>query len=313
MLKDERKLISPKVSNTMNNMASFRNSIENVYLGNGLRGRLASGYISMKSTSSKESELAMRHVRSIKSRVAFDPSWMEDFDEYDAKLLGHGSSAIVLAVSDKLAIKLFAEGSKQTRDLDREHTIFLLLNASERSPNIVQFFGRWERGIVLERGSMTLRQRLRLGDVTAELQDRWILESSRGLAFLHLKGVLHGDFGSQNILIDAHDNAKICDFAGSKMGDQEAWVRYQVRNQHPKYEGRQPTIATEIFALGSVIFEIITSQAPYETLSDSAVQKRFQEGRFPLESIGRPEMRKVVEGCWKGTYVKVLDICDDLY
>jgi serine/threonine protein kinase len=159
---------------------------------------------------------------------------------------------------------------------------------------------------------MTLQQRLRLGDVAFELQDQWMLEVCEGMQFLHGKGVIQGDVGSQNILLDAEAHAKICDFAGSMIDGKDAWISYQVRNQHPKYMGKQPCVESDIFALGSVIFEIVTGRAPYEELSDSSVLCKFRDGEFPVDRINRHDIMRIVESCWKGEYVKVSEVIEDL-
>lgn len=237
---------------------------------------------------------------------------MRDFDDYDAQLVCLGGSAAVLAINAKFVIKLFADGPKPARDLYRELQIFEELDVAERSPYIVQFLGQWDTGIVLERLEMTLRHRLNRPNVTIESEDQWISEVCLGIEFLHSKNILHGDVGCQNILIDSRGHAKLCDFAGSKIGNENAWVRYQVRNQHPEYLGDQPTVETEIFALGSVIFEIASHRPPYEKLLDSAVQKKYEAEDFPLEEIPRTAVREIVEGCWKSTYVQVSEICDEL-
>jgi serine/threonine protein kinase len=237
---------------------------------------------------------------------------MEYFDDYKAVMIGRGGSATVLAVNDLLVVKMFASGSRASKDLKRELKVYSHLRHGVKSPNIVGFYGRWEKGIVMERMEMTLRQRLALGEVNFDLEDQWIYEVATGLRSLHANGVIHGDFSCHNVLIGSQAHAKICDFAGSKLGHKKAWARYQVRNQHPKFVGYQPNTATDIFALGSVIYEITTGRPPLEHLPDSLVHERFQDGDFPLEAISRPEIRDIVEGCWREEYVRVSEICDDL-
>ena len=237
---------------------------------------------------------------------------MDTFDDYSAQLIGLGGSAVVLAVNENLVIKLFASGARPAKDFYRELEIYERLNRGGRSPYVVQCLGRWETGIVMERMEMTLQQRLRLGDVPLDLQNQWMLEVCEGLKFLHSKGVIQGDVGSQNILLDAEAHAKICDFAGSMIDGKDAWISYQVRNQHPKYMGKQPCVESDIFALGSVIFEIVTGRAPYEELSDSSVLCKFQDGDFPIDRADRPDVMRIVEGCWKGEYVQVSEVIEDL-
>lgn len=237
---------------------------------------------------------------------------MDNFDDYDAEIIGVGGSATVLAVNEQLVIKMFANGPRASKDLKRELKIYSHLKFGGKSPYIVQSYGRWEKGIVMERLEMTLRQRLALGDVSRDLRDQWILETAKGLRLLHANEVIHGDFSCQNVLINLQDQAKICDFAGSKLKDKHAWAQYQVRNQHPKFLGYQPNVETDIFAFGSVIYEITTGRPPMEHLPDAVVLERFRNGNFPLQSISRPEIRDIVEGCWRGEYIQVSDICKDL-
>ena len=157
-----------------------------------------------------------------------------------------------------------------------------------------------------------MRQRLALGSVGFSLENQWILEIAKGLHFLHANEVIHGDFSCQNIMIDFHGHAKICDFAGSKLGKKRAWARYQIRNQHPRYEGCQPTIGTDIFAFGSVVYEIATAKPALEHIRDALVLEDFQNGNFQLEAIPRQEVQCIIERCWREGYVSVSDICDDL-
>jgi serine/threonine protein kinase len=218
----------------------------------------------------------------------------------------------VLAVNDELAVKLFPSGPKHKRDYEREVEIFQKLKA-KNAPNIVQFVQvLWGCGIVMERMNMTLRQRLRAPVDGFALEDQWMNDTASGLSFLHSQGIFHGDIGCQNILIDDCERAKLCDFAGSRFEDKDAWTNYHTRNQHPRYHQKQPAIASELFALGSVIFEITTRHQPYEHVSDLIVTKRFSEGDFPLHEISRLEIRRIVERCWKNVYVQISQVCEEL-
>ena len=254
----------------------------------------------------------MWRVRQTIPKKVFDASIMDYFDDYDAELVGLGGSAAVLAIDSSFVIKVFADGHERTQDLAREVQIFEQLNIGQSSPSIVQYFQQFGRGIVMERLERTLRQQLSSGLVPRAVADRWTLQICQGLKFLHACGIFHGDLGCQNILIDAGEDAKICDFAGSKIGNEDAWIRYQVRCQHPKYEGQQPNVATEIFAFGSVIFEIATTKQPYESLPDSSVRKKFAEGCFPLDMISASDVRDLVERCWRGKYGDVSTISKEL-
>ena len=243
---------------------------------------------------------------------SFDLALMDDFDDYEADLIGAGGSAMVMAINRFWVIKSFANGHDRTQDLQREVKIYEQLKSAKGSPRVVKYVATWGRGIIMERLEMTLRQRLRLPDIDVGCRNRWMLEVCEGISFLHSEGIVHGDIGCQNTLIDRDGHAKICDFAGSKTRDEDSWICYQVRSQHPKYIGKQPNYKTELFALGSALFEIETLRQPYEKLPDSVVQMRFEQGKYPLNEIGRPRVREVVERCWKGKYSTVVELNEDL-
>ena len=56
------------------------------------------------------------------------------------------------------------------------------------------------------------------------------------------------------------------------------------------------TIATDLFALGSTIYEIMTGTQPYAQYTDEEVETFFREGMFPpVDGISCGEL---VKRCW---------------
>jgi serine/threonine protein kinase len=245
-------------------------------------------------------------------RIPID-NWKRGFSFIGATSVGHGGSGSVFAIDNARVIKVFSEDYEGQMDLARERAIYEKLQTGGRlSPYIVTFYEEWASGLVLERLDSTLRQHLAQlpQSMTPSHADQWIRESCKGLAFLHENGVLHSDIGCQNILLGTDNHTKLCDFAGSKIEDEDAWISYEVRSQHPGYIGKQPTEETEIFALGSVIFEIWTCRPPYASDPDSVVRKRFSARDFPLSFIEEVSVREIVETCWNGGNRSVAEVCE---
>jgi len=241
--------------------------------------------------------------------------WKRKFSFVGATSVGHGGSGSVFAIDEKRVIKVFSQDDEGQMDLERERTIYdRLQSGGTHSKYILWFEEQWASGLVLERMVGTLRQHLAMSSqsATPPTAPQWVRESCEGLAFLHENGVFHSDIGCQNILLGTDNHVKLCDFAGSRIGDQEAWISYEVRSQHPDYLGRQPTAETEIFALGSVVFEIWTCRPPYASEPDSVVRQKFSARQFPLSSIGDPALRDVAKKCWNGAYSRVTQVCKEL-
>lgn len=236
------------------------------------------------------------------------------FDIYDARCLGTGSSGSVFVYSEEHVIKVFSDDIEGQKDFDREREIFKDLKSQPPSRYIVQFVVAWPDGLILERLCSTLRFQLRDNKqhITVDTRMCWIVEAQRALEFLHEKGIMHGDVGCHNYLVNKHGHIKLCDFAGSMRKWETTRVCYEVRGQHPEYRIGEATPKTEIFALGSTIFEIYTSRAPYLEDTDDVVMDKYNDGDFPLSELECPTVRAIVQKCWKSEYVEVSDIDVDL-
>ncbi|KAI0403511.1 kinase-like domain-containing protein [Xylaria palmicola] len=130
---------------------------------------------------------------------------------------------------------------------------------------------------------------------------QWAMEATESLELLHSHGVIQGDVGPHNFLLDANLNLKICDFGGSSLDGSLATVVPGVRYRLPSLAGRhiQPaTIKEDLFALGSTIYFITTGHAPYNELTDEdEVEKLFKDGLFP--ELGGVPFAEIIALCWR--------------
>ena len=96
-----------------------------------------------------------------------------------------------------------------------------------------------------------------------------------GLAAAHAKGVLHRDLKPANIMIDGRGQALIMDFGLAALADQVQGA--EVRAGTPAYmapeqlAGKEVSERSDIYALGSVLYEIFTGQRAFKTADRSAI------------------------------------------
>jgi hypothetical protein len=67
----------------------------------------------------------------------------------------------------------------------------------------------------------------------------------------------------------------------------------------PRDQDAESTIQTDLFALGSTLYEITTGQQPCCELEDREVEERFREGIFPR--VNEVVEEDIMRRCWSGT------------
>jgi hypothetical protein len=97
-----------------------------------------------------------------------------------------------------------------------------------------------------------------------------------GLMAAHERGVLHRDLKPANVMLDGHGRVRIMDFSLASIG-----VPGATRAGTPGYmapeqlEGRAATAASDVFALGLVLYEIFTGRRAFtaSTMADLRMQQ----------------------------------------
>jgi serine/threonine-protein kinase len=114
-----------------------------------------------------------------------------------------------------------------------------------------------------------------------------------GLAAAHDEGILHRDLKPANIMIDGRGRVRITDFGLAGLA--ETIEGGEIRAGTPAYQapeqlaGQAVSRASDIYALGLVLYELFTGKPPFE--ASSAVEMlEMQSG------TSRPSMTSLVEG-----------------
>jgi serine/threonine-protein kinase len=102
-----------------------------------------------------------------------------------------------------------------------------------------------------------------------------------GLAEAHRLGVIHRDLKPRNIMIDREGNARIMDFGIARSLKAEGPTEAGVLIGTPEYmspeqiEGREADERSDIYALGLILYEMLTGQRPFE--ADSALSLAMKQ------------------------------------
>ncbi|KAF5024500.1 hypothetical protein F66182_3440 [Fusarium sp. NRRL 66182] len=183
-----------------------------------------------------------------------------------------------------------------------------------RSPwhkGIMQYYGLMDGSVILQFAQNgTVRQYLgQASRVHISHKLRWAEQATDAIAFLHSHGILHSDISCNNIFLDEHLNALVGDFGGSSLDGEENSSWYEIGHCHPDAE--DSTVTSEIFALGSTYFEMLSGQKPFEGLDDESIEDAIRRGEFP--SLGSlPALQAPIAKCWHQEYESVDELLEDV-
>jgi WD40 repeat protein len=111
--------------------------------------------------------------------------------------------------------------------------------------------------------------------------------------FAHERGVLHRDLKPGNILFDDRNHAYVSDFGLAKVANAETDLTrsvdflgtpHYVAPEVATRSSRHATIASDIYSLGAILFELLTGRPPFEAESVPALLKKIVEEEAKLKS-----------------------------
>ena len=132
----------------------------------------------------------------------------------------------------------------------------------------------------------SLDQVLARGPLDAALALAWFAQVTDAVGYVHQRGIVHRDLKSNNIKVDEQGRVKLLDFGIAKSGDSpklttDGSVVGTLHYLSPEQvRGSPATPASDIWALGVVLYEMATGRVPFASESLTGVMARILKGTY---------------------------------
>ncbi|KAF9643891.1 kinase-like protein [Thelephora ganbajun] len=147
-----------------------------------------------------------------------------------------------------------------------------------------------------------------------------VREITAGLAYMHDRGIIHGDLKGDNIMIDKDGHARLADFSLiTLIPDQSKFVSTCIESgtflwmspelldpESFSLKGICPTKESDCYALGMVVYETLSGQVPFGKRGGPfAALSKVLGGERPARPQGEggklitDDIWEVVELCWR--------------
>lgn len=191
----------------------------------------------------------------------------------------------------------------------REIQVYQRLEKLGGHKGTLTYHGTFESGIRLEFApNYGLRSYIQKHDVDLKQKLRWACQIAEAVQFIHDAGIIHGDLTNANIMLDKDLNTKVADFAGSSIDGSELLIVVTTSHEYP---GSLLCPQADIFAFGSLFYELMTGERPYKDVPEREIEARYAKGDFP-DTTSLLNVGTVIRKCWQGNYARCENVIEEL-
>jgi hypothetical protein len=227
------------------------------------------------------------------------------------ELIGRGGMGVVYRAHDlrlkrSVALKLMAPELALDQRFRERFSRETEVAMSLEHPNVVPIHDGGEVD-----GRLYLAMRYVEGtDLRALLQEEGPLDKARSLAICsqvanaldaaHAKGLVHRDVKPSNVLLDAHEHVYLADFGLTRRVDEQGSgdnrsVGTPAYLAPEQIEGGSVDGRADVYALGCLLYECLTGEAPFARDSRLAVAWAHLEEEPPRATARRPELPESID------------------
>ena len=133
-------------------------------------------------------------------------------------------------------------------------------------------------------------------------------QATEAVAYVHSKGVIHGDIAARRFLLDEQLNIKLSGFTYASLAGEKGLSITSYRHSLPKNHMAPNTIQSDLFALGCTFYEIMKGKKPYAEVHEHDVLELYQQKLFP--EVDGLCCGDVIMDCWNCRFFSAVEILE---
>lgn len=229
------------------------------------------------------------------------------------EILAVGSTSFVGDLGNNQVLK-YPLVAEEREAIEHEARIYGVLGSH---PRILRCHGLDDAGLRLDRAmNGTLRDFLKSPHGLCD-KLKWSRQLAEAVEYIHAKQVFHCDISLRNCFVNVKGDLQLGDFQGRYRSSEgtvyDGYSWESAKSCLPRAPARVDH-HSDLFAVGSAIYEIMTGHVPYAHLDSvddmEEIEALFREEKFPsTEGI---LTYSVVESCWRQRYDSAQQCVRDL-
>ncbi|RRB00091.1 serine/threonine-protein kinase [Larkinella rosea] len=138
------------------------------------------------------------------------------------------------------------------------------------------------------------------GPLSEEVAWNLLAQIASAMDYLHNRGIVHRDLKAGNVKIARQGKAKLLDFglarfANSPKLTHEGYVIGTTGSMAPEQFSGQSSSASDCWALGVLLYEMLTGQSPFGGSTLSEISRRIQKADYVAPQKLNPRLSKASE------------------
>jgi len=141
----------------------------------------------------------------------------------------------------------------------------------------------------------------RCGPLPSEIAAVIALQTARALEHAHYRGIIHRDIKPANLMLSYSGSVKLMDFGIARVPESEELTQHGTGLGTPSYMSPEQVVGdsldgrTDIFSLGSVLYQMLTGEKPFIADENETVLQKIRLQNTPSAKKFRPDLPRSLE------------------